>query len=328
MRNFLSRIKNGWSKPVAVIIAPLSSLPSWRFHVSIPFVVFMCALWTGVTLWAGYIAGRHVDYYVTKADNTVLRAKMAFVAGELSSSMKYLRQTRETERQMQSILGLGNKTAAIKLEALGGAGFEEKLDFRRIISKKASEISEGLFRQNISKVGEESKRALASFQEIAWYVANQRNIYKSTPSMWPAEGRLTSSFGYRFSPFGGELDDYHTGIDISNDPNTPIYAPADGVVRHAGWAVGYGQAILIDHGFGLSTLYGHTTQLKVNPGERVKRGTLIALMGNTGRSTGSHLHYEVWEDGRPVNPMKYLKVGGGKKDDEKESLFSGLLGKN
>ena len=84
-------------------------------------------------------------------------------------------------------------------------------------------------------------------------------------------------------------------------------ATADGVVRHTGWVNGYGQAVLVDHGFGYSTLYGHTTDIRVKAGDVVKRGQIIATMGSSGRSTGTHLHYEVWKDGQPVNPRNYFK---------------------
>src|SRR6185436_15976952 len=91
-------------------------------------------------------------------------------------------------------------------------------------------------------------------------------------------------------------------------PDTLIYATADGTVRFAGWSHGYGQLVLVDHGYGVSTAYGHTAKALVKAGDRVSRGQVIAYMGTTGRSTGAHLHYEVWRHGKPVNPMIFLKV--------------------
>src|ERR1019366_9062788 len=99
--------------------------------------------------------------------------------------------------------------------------------------------------------------------------------------------------------------------DIANNPDTLIYATADGTVRFSGWSHGYGNMIVIDHGYGVSTLYGHTSKSLVETGQRVQRGQVIAYMGTTGRSTGAHLHYEVWQHGKPVNPMVYLKVRSG-----------------
>lgn len=316
----ITAFRKSWNRPVNVIIVPYGPLAPWRIKLSFPFICFAIVLWTGITVWSGYIAGRHVDYYVTKADNRVLQSKMAFVADEISRTRKYIDMTRQTEEQMRKILGMGSKSAIIKNEAVGGAPSN---DLKDILKKKASEISEGMFHSNIRQVGDASQRALASFQEIAWHIANQRNVYRATPSIWPASGRLTSPYGYRFSPFRRDFGEFHSGVDISNSPDTPIYATGDGVVRHAGWAAGYGQAVLIDHGFGYSTLYGHTAEVKVKEGQKVTRGMLIAIMGTTGRSTGSHVHYEVWQNGKPANPMQFLKVGNA--GSEKKGAFGGLF---
>src|SRR5262249_42009668 len=100
----------------------------------------------------------------------------------------------------------------------------------------------------------------------------------------------------------------HSGIDIANRPDTLIYATADGTVRAAGWSHGYGRMIVIDHGYGMSTLYGHTSKAVVKAGDHVRRGQVVAHMGTTGRSTGAHLHYEVWRNSKPINPQIFLKV--------------------
>lgn len=129
----------------------------------------------------------------------------------------------------------------------------------------------------------------------------------SIPSRQPVDDvRLTSSFGTRSDPFNGRAR-MHQGIDIPGPIGTPIYATADGIVRRAGWANGYGNLVEINHGNGLETRYAHLSKLVAQPNERVRRGQLIGLMGSTGRSTGSHLHYEVRIAGSAVNPMPYLE---------------------
>jgi len=132
-----------------------------------------------------------------------------------------------------------------------------------------------------------------------------RAIDEALPSRWPTKGRLSSGYGWRRDPFGRQLK-FHSGLDVVNDRGTPIVAAADGVVARAEWSAGYGQMVLIDHGFGVSTLYGHCSILKVKPGDRIKAGDVIARMGSTGRSTGPHLHFEVRLDGHPVDPLDYL----------------------
>lgn len=127
------------------------------------------------------------------------------------------------------------------------------------------------------------------------------------PSLWPIEGRVTSSFGEREDPFNGE-GAFHAGIDISSGFGMPVRAAGDGTVDTAGMANGYGREIVIDHGHGITTVYGHLSGSTVVSGQPVKRGQVIGYVGLTGRSTGPHLHYEVRVHNVPVNPHKYLRV--------------------
>lgn len=129
----------------------------------------------------------------------------------------------------------------------------------------------------------------------------------SIPSREPVENvSLSSDFGNRSDPFNGHKR-MHQGIDIRGPLGTPVYATADGVVTRAQWANGYGNLVEINHGNGLETRYGHLSRLIAQPNERVRRGQLIGLMGSTGRSTGSHLHYEVRIAGNAVNPLPYIQ---------------------
>ena len=128
----------------------------------------------------------------------------------------------------------------------------------------------------------------------------------SVPSLKPVANLNFSSFyGVRSDPFRGTAA-MHAGVDIPGPMGTPVYATADGIVERAGWTGGYGNLVELEHGKGLETRYGHLSKIMVAQGQRVKRGDVIALMGSTGRSTGSHLHYEVRMDGRAVNPVPYL----------------------
>ncbi len=126
------------------------------------------------------------------------------------------------------------------------------------------------------------------------------------PSLWPVTGRLTSSFGERLDPFNGE-GAFHAGLDIAAPYGTPVRAPADGVIAKAGPANGYGREMIVDHGGGVTTVYGHLSGFAVVAGQLVKQGQVIGYVGSAGRSTGPHLHYEVRIDNMPVNPHKYLK---------------------
>jgi murein DD-endopeptidase MepM/ murein hydrolase activator NlpD len=130
-------------------------------------------------------------------------------------------------------------------------------------------------------------------------------LAEATPSLWPAHGWLSSRVGPRRDPFTGGPD-YHSGLDIAGEKDQPVYATASGTVTHVGRQGAYGQLIVIDHGFGLETRYGHLGQYKVTVGDRVKRGDVIGLVGKTGRATSYHLHYEVLANGKILNPLQLL----------------------
>ena len=130
----------------------------------------------------------------------------------------------------------------------------------------------------------------------------------STPTGWPVRGYVTDGFGSRSDPFGGGAE-VHSGLDISTAFGTAIETTADGIVIFAGSYAGYGNVVVIDHGYGVTTRYGHMSRVDVTPGQRVHRGKQIGAVGSTGRSTGPHCHYEVRLHDRPVNPLNYLSVG-------------------
>lgn len=131
------------------------------------------------------------------------------------------------------------------------------------------------------------------------------SYWASVPSIWPVQGFVTSGFGFRHSPLRGGTR-FHEGVDIASPVGTPIKAPADGVVTFAGYKGGLGKCVVVDHGYGISTMYGHNSDVNVAEGDRVKRGMVIASIGMTGRTTGPHLHYQVMVDGVPIDPMKYI----------------------
>jgi murein DD-endopeptidase MepM/ murein hydrolase activator NlpD len=128
----------------------------------------------------------------------------------------------------------------------------------------------------------------------------------AAPTLWPVQGRITGSFGERIDPFSGE-GAFHRGVDISSDIGTRVIAPADGVVQYSDLMNGYGRTVLLEHGNGISTLYGHLSGFAVGPGQFVHRGDTVGYVGQSGRSTGPHLHYEVRIFNTPVNPHKYMR---------------------
>ena len=136
-------------------------------------------------------------------------------------------------------------------------------------------------------------------------VAKREALAAATPSIWPTVGWLTAGFGNRADPFTGESA-YHPGLDIATEKGRPVYATAAGKVESAGWSGNYGNLLVVDHGYGLKTRYGHLSGFKVKAGDTVQRGEVIGFVGATGRATGSHLHYEVMANGQLINPLQLL----------------------
>jgi len=143
------------------------------------------------------------------------------------------------------------------------------------------------------------------FSELVSFLEDRKSLLASTPSIMPVRGRVSSGFRRRNDPFTGNAV-WHLGLDISTDMGTPVRAPADGVVTFIGRNADLGNIVSLEHGYGYLTRYGHNSKITVRAGQQVRRGQVIALVGNTGRSTGPHLHYEVFRNGVPVNPQDYI----------------------
>jgi murein DD-endopeptidase MepM/ murein hydrolase activator NlpD len=151
----------------------------------------------------------------------------------------------------------------------------------------------------------EASRQEGSLRELQEYFDDQKSLLASTPSLWPTRGWVTSDFGVRLDPYTAERM-MHRGLDIATANGQGVATPSDGTVVFAGTEGGYGKVLVIDHGYGVKTRYGHLSEIFVKLGDRVKRGARVAAVGNTGRSTGPHLHYEVRVNGIPENPRKFI----------------------
>lgn len=142
-------------------------------------------------------------------------------------------------------------------------------------------------------------------RELLTQLERQRSLNIHTPSVWPCRGWVSSSYGWRVSPFSG-ASQFHKGMDLTARYGQPVYAPADGLVTYSAPFSTYGNYVSINHGYGMVTRYGHLSRMCVKPGDLIRRGQVIAYVGNTGRSTGPHLHYEVLLNGIHVNPYRFM----------------------
>ncbi|HTP05929.1 MAG TPA: peptidoglycan DD-metalloendopeptidase family protein [Nitrospirota bacterium] len=211
---------------------------------------------------------------------------------------------RDLDTKLRRVVSLGPRDKAQQVLGIGGP---DELGLQNLTSMGEKRQDEALkeMHQELTQLKGAASKQEASLQMLIEYFEDKRSLYASTPSVWPVRGWVTSPFGNRTSPFSGILK-FHEGMDIAAQTGTPVVAPADGVVIKAGFSTGYGNMVEISHGYGLKTVFGHNSRLNVKAGQRVKRGDVISYVGDTGSSTGPHLHYEVRVNGLPVNPVKYL----------------------
>lgn len=209
----------------------------------------------------------------------------------------------EFEKQIKIMANINTDTNDDGSYGIGGS-MPDDLDPNLELARKHDRLIRNMHEQ-VTQLQMASIHKEDELQALLKKLEEQRNILSATPSIPPAQGRITSRFGYRKSPFTGRSE-LHKGIDIANKKGTPVMATANGIVIFSGMRGQFGRIVTIDHGHGIVTHYAHLNKTLVNEGDRIKRGDLIARMGNTGRSTGTHLHYEVRLNGVPVNPSKYI----------------------
>lgn len=227
----------------------------------------------------------------------------------LTQQAEHLRIDRENQRlraendkQRQELQNLNNRVDAVEdtsRKLAEASGVDEKAPPARGQGGPARPV--------------DSAAALAALEAKTAKLERQLRMYEGflrkhgvTPSIWPVYGKLESGVGGRRNPFGGRGYEYHEGQDIDAAYGTPVQVAAAGKVIIAGWQRGYGNVVYVDHGNGLSTRYGHLSEIDVTVGETVAQGQRIGLVGSTGRSTGPHLHYEVRINNQPVDPKRYL----------------------
>lgn len=230
-------------------------------------------------------------------------AQIQNFASEINQLKSQLITLNNFEEKIRIIANLHQVEEPDNLFGVGGSIPEDLMTNTDLAERQSGlirEMHEQVDQLELASVNQ--KKGLSSLLEA---LEGKRNLLAATPAIRPTKGWKTSKFGYRISPFTGNRE-FHKGLDIANQKGTGVIAPADGVVKFTGKKGLMGQMLVIDHGYGLTTRYGHLGKSMKKRGEKVKRGDLIAVMGNSGRSTGPHLHYEIHLNGVPVNPEKYI----------------------
>jgi murein DD-endopeptidase MepM/ murein hydrolase activator NlpD len=273
----------------------------------------MVVSWTSVTLWAGYLVSRHIDYIRVKADNRVMQFRMLFFAEQLEKTKSMFEKVQANDDKIRSLLSLNSKKSIIEenfAEQFLGEGGPTEIQSNAFLSvlygRGNNRVDYASLIKQMNTVSEQYNHMQKSYLEIISYIKDQRSLFMAVPRGYPAKGVLTSHFGFRQNPFFGNTRDFHAAVDIANVLNTDVVATAKGKVVFSGWQSGYGNIIVVDHGYGYRTAYAHLNRRLVLVDEYVVRGQLIGKMGNTGTATGSHVHYEVHFNGKPINPISFL----------------------
>jgi murein DD-endopeptidase MepM/ murein hydrolase activator NlpD len=236
-----------------------------------------------------------------KEDNRQQKLQLTSLTKRLDSLGRRLSQLHSSNTKLQILAGIKKPENSKQVFGMGGGISDGMYEFSRVnLSRLVEQMEEELENLEFEVASQED-----SLQELTTLIEDRKSVLDSTPAIWPTRGWITSSFGYRKSPFTGKRR-MHYGVDIASRRGTPIVSTARGIITFSGVKGNYGKVVVINHGYGFSTIYGHNSVNLVKAGDRVERGDLIAYLGNTGRSTAPHVHYEVRQNRTPVNPTYYM----------------------
>ncbi len=305
-------------RKLTIILVPDKTSSTRQFTVP---RFFLTILWLSSFIFFGFSGFLLFDYsqlrdirksyFKMAAENEGLKGEARILVNNLEEVKMSLKQVQDYTAKLRELtrvkvqkvsqrMGIGPLTqkeflAAQTQPAAGGSdGYMplgvnmEKLTFKPIFDR-------------LSDLGQEANQNAFELQHLISTLSQQKSLLSSIPSISPVNGWISSDFGIRISPFTGEKTS-HMGLDIAAPIGTPILAPADGVVIFTGAKEGFGNFIMIAHGYGIVTCYGHNSSNMVLPGQKVQRGEQVGTVGATGLTTGSHLHYELYVNGKAINP--------------------------
>jgi murein DD-endopeptidase MepM/ murein hydrolase activator NlpD len=291
-----------------VVFVPHDAEPSRIMEVSYRVVkaaIGGAILAAAAALGLGYVTvSRTVDLTQSARlaqENARLEQQLDELNGRLANLADTLTRISQRDARIRVLANLEPIDPQVQAAGIGGPTVGEVEGEVGSAMRRASEV-----RVDLNALTRRANLLASSFKEAADSLSVHSARLSATPSIMPTQGWLSSAFSSMRSHPILHVARPHEGIDVTAPMGTPIEAPAAGVVRDAGWEAGYGNTIVIDHGFGTVTKFAHASKVLVREGQRVSRGQRIALVGNTGLATGPHLHYEVHVNGRPVDPLRYV----------------------
>ncbi|OEU50303.1 MAG: hypothetical protein BA871_10875 [Desulfuromonadales bacterium C00003096] len=284
---------------MSIIVIPDGSRRVRRFRIGIRGLQLAAGVMAVFLLGVSWLA---FDYCRTTLDRSELQQLRA-ANGSQQELIRFLSVDLESLRREMVVLAQNDAKVRLMAELAGPAPETPAGLGGPIEVDAAGELSE--LQQHIDQIRRDIDLRRQSLEEIQSFFNDQSSLLAAKPKGWPTKGWVTSGFGRRLSPFTGRRKLHH-GYDIAARTGTPVLATANGVVSKVASLSDYGKIVVLDHGYGYQTYYAHNSKILVKVGQRVQRGEKIAAVGNTGRSTGSHLHYEVRLNGVPVNPKRYI----------------------
>ena len=279
-------------------------VPRWLLTRSLLLFI----LFVGAAALAGYHYYRSVEdlaeNQALRAENVRLRSDLKRVRERVADIGATLDRVEHFDQKLRAIARLSDPERHLAIGPVGMLDADEK-DSPSARAMLAEPVDPQRLTHKIDSLEQAAGRQEESLQELETYFEKQNTLLASMPSVWPARGWVTSDFGQRVDPFTAERI-MHRGLDIGAAHGTQVQAPSDGLVIFAGVDGGYGKVLVLDHGYGVKTRYAHMAEIAAKVGDHIKRGERIGAIGNTGRSTGPHLHYEVRINGVPENPRKFI----------------------
>ncbi len=234
------------------------------------------------------------DMLLLNEENQKKSKEIVFLRNSTMEIEKKLVGLNELENQVLSLVGLTSKNRSVNNEPIYLVSRSQQRSFL--------DVGQVEYEEDIKRLDTLIKEKEINMQQLIEKVEKQINYLDALPNIMPTAGNVSSPFGYRNNPFNSRKKEFHQGIDISNKTGTKIHAAGSGIVTFSGYNGGYGRMIIISHGNGYTSIYAHNSKNTVEVGAKVNKGDSIAYMGSTGRSTGSHVHFEIRQNGSPINP--------------------------
>lgn len=299
-----------FSRKISLFVVPGPSRKIRQYNCPrcIPFLAILfliCVFAAGCWIVQDYlvIKSKMPIMAALEAENVLIRGRFVRMAKRIDAFRTEMSELRAFDEKLKGMVDFEVGEAGSKFHGIGGS-VPDLLDPGQTVKAIDNDFIRRMH-QSLDDLYDAAEFSRQNKVTLNQFLDEQKRRLASTPSIWPTRGWLSSRFGQRVSPFTGKKE-FHEGIDISTRMSTPIVVTADGRVAFSGWERGYGRVIRIDHGHGFETKYAHLKKSLVKKGQPVKRGENIGLVGNSGRTTGSHLHYEVHCNGQPVNPLRYI----------------------